>query len=94
MGWAGTVDIYLAMRGHDGWSEPEPLRELNTEGADFGVASSPDGRWLYYKNGSSFMRVDMESVLGPYRQRHGGRRIMLEPDPSTRGPSARPVRAP
>ena len=68
VGWAETVDLYIATRGADGWSEPEPLRELNTDGADFGVASSPDGRWLYYKNGSSFMRVDLESSLRPYRR--------------------------
>jgi WD40-like Beta Propeller Repeat len=67
VGWSETVDLYIATRDADGWSEPEPLRELNTEGADFGVASSPDGRWLYYKNGSTFMRVDLESALGPYR---------------------------
>ena len=67
VGWAETVDLYIATRDADGWSEPEPLTELNTEGADFGVAASPDGRWLYYKNGPTFMRVDLESALGPYR---------------------------
>ena len=66
VGWAETVDLYIATRDAAGWSEPEPLDRLNTEGADFGVASSPDGRWLYYKNGSSFMRVDLESIIAPY----------------------------
>jgi len=67
VGWSETVDLYIAIRGAEGWSEPVPLHELNTDGADFGVASSPDGRWLYYKTGSRFMRVDMESILGRYR---------------------------
>ena len=67
IGWAESVDLYIATLDPDGWSEPVPLRELNTDGADFGVASSPDGRWLYYKTNSQFMRVDMESVLGRYR---------------------------
>ena len=66
IGWAETVDLFIATRGADGWSEPQPLDRLNTDGADFGVATSPDGRWLYYKNGSSFMRIDLESVVGPY----------------------------
>ncbi len=68
VGWSETVDLYIATRDADGWSEPQPLRELNTEGADFGVASSPDGRWLYYKNDSSFMRIDLESSLRAYRR--------------------------
>ena len=67
IGWAESVDLYIAIRSAGGWSEPAPLRELNTDGADFGVASSPDGRWLYYKNNSQFLRVDLESVLGRYR---------------------------
>ena len=67
VGWSETVDLYITTRDADGWSEPEPLQELNTDGADFGVAASPDGRWLYYKNGPTFMRVDLESALGPYR---------------------------
>lgn len=67
LGWAESVDLYIATLEPAGWSEPVPLRELNTDGADFGVAASPDGRWLYYKTNSQFMRVDMESVLGRYR---------------------------
>lgn len=69
VGWAESVDLYVAVRGAQGWSDPEPLVELNTDGADFGVASSPDGRWLYYKNGSSFLRVGLEAILAPYRRR-------------------------
>ena len=67
IGWAETVDLYITTCGAAGWSEPQPLDPLNTDGPDFGVASSPDGRWLYYKNGSNFMRVDLESVVGAYR---------------------------
>lgn len=67
VGWAETVDLYIATLGEDGWTEPEPLQALNTAGADFGVAASPDGRWLYYKNGPDFMRVDLESTLRMYR---------------------------
>lgn len=67
IGWAESVDLYIATLGVEGWSESVPLRELNTDGADFGAASSPDGRWLYYKTNSRFMRVDMESVLSRYR---------------------------
>lgn len=67
IGWSETVDLYIATRGADGWSEPQPLGALNTDGADFGVASSPDGRWLYYKTGANFWRVDMESIVGAFR---------------------------
>lgn len=67
VGWSETVDLYIATRGADGWSEPQPLRELNTDGADFGVAASPDGRWLYYKTGADFHRVDFDSIVEPYR---------------------------
>ena len=67
IGWAESVDLYIGIRGADGWSEPEPLRGLNKDGADFGVAASPDGRWLYYKTNTQFWRVDMESVVAPYR---------------------------
>lgn len=63
IGWAETVDLYVSTLGAEGWSEPEPLHELNTDGADFGVAASPDGRWLYYKTNAQFWRVDMESAL-------------------------------
>lgn len=76
IGWSETVDLYISTRGAEGWLEPEPLSELNTDRPDFGVASSSDGRWLYYKNGDSFMRGDLDSIIGPYRtrprQRPGG----------------------
>lgn len=71
VGWSETVDLYVAVRVAGTWSEPQPLTALNTDGADFGAAASPDGRWLYYKNGSSFQRVDLESSLRPYRNAGG-----------------------
>ena len=67
VGWAESVDLYVATLGHTGWSEPVPLDQLNTDGADFGVASSPDGRWLYYKTDAQFLRVDLEAVLGRHQ---------------------------
>lgn len=66
VGWAETVDLYISVRDAAGWSEPVPINELNTDGADFGVAASPDDRWLYYKNGSNFMRVSMQSIIEAY----------------------------
>ena len=64
--WAETVDLYIAFSREGEWSEPVPLEHLNTPGADFGAAVTPDGRWLHYKTGSRFQRVDMQSVLERY----------------------------
>jgi hypothetical protein len=86
VGWAETVDLYISVLEADGWSDPVPVVELNSDGRDFGVAGSPDGRWLYYHSDSRFMRVDFESVVGRYRsvvlaaefRQHGGLREAIE----------------
>lgn len=67
VGWAESVDLYISVQRDGTWSEPVPLEELNTDGADFGVAASADGRWLYYKNGSRFLRVELDRALAAYR---------------------------
>ncbi len=63
IGWAESVDLYISFHGGGEWSEPLALEQLNTPGADFGVAVSPDGRWLYYKNGSEFFRRPLAPIL-------------------------------
>ena len=68
VGWAESVDLYISVLRGDRWSDPVPLAELNTDGADFGVAASADGRWLYYKNGIRFSRVPLDETLAPYRR--------------------------
>ena len=67
IGWAESVDLYISFSGPDGWSEPAPLTELNSDGAEFGAAVSADDEWLYYKRGSQFRRVPLQPVLEQHR---------------------------
>ena len=67
VGWRETVDLYVSFHSPSGWSEPEPLSELNTSGAEFGAAVSHDERWLYFKSGSQLNRVPLSDVLGRRR---------------------------
>ena len=67
IGWAETVDLYISFATGAGWSTPVALDELNSDGADFGAAISPDGAWLYYKRGASFRRVALDPLLERHR---------------------------
>ncbi len=44
----GSADIYTSIRTTDGWSEPEPLFDVNSEFDDLGPELSADGRLLYF----------------------------------------------
>lgn len=65
--WEESVDLYIAFREDGLWSEPVPLANLNTDGADFGAAGSADGRWFYYKTGSRFHRIPLSWLSETYR---------------------------
>ena len=67
VGWLETVDLYISYRTGEGWSDPVPLADLNTDGADYSPGGSPDGRWFYYRADSRFMRVELEAVVQRYR---------------------------
>ncbi|HEY3245882.1 MAG TPA: hypothetical protein VGM03_21280, partial [Phycisphaerae bacterium] len=43
-----NADIYIAQRTPDGWTEPEPLEEINSEYDDLGPEPSADGESLYF----------------------------------------------
>ena len=43
-----NADIYHCTRTPEGWSAPEPLREINTEYDELGAEPSADGRSLYF----------------------------------------------
>lgn len=66
-GWAETVDLYISFRSDDGWSTPEPLDEVNTPGADYGPAVSPDDTWFYYRVDGEFRMIPLESILRRHR---------------------------
>ena len=66
VGWAETVDLFIAFRDGESWSDPVPIEHLNTDGADFGAAASADGEWFYYWADSRFMRVPMSWLMETY----------------------------
>jgi len=84
VGWAESVDLYIATLRPEGWSEPVPLTALNTAGPDYGVAGSPDGRWLYYRANSRFMRTPMAPVIEAVRRQGDGARSDSLPVPESR----------
>ncbi len=43
-----NADIYSSKRTHDGWTDPEPLTEINSEEDDLGPEPSADGASLYF----------------------------------------------
>lgn len=54
-----NADLYQSVRSPEGWSEPAPITELNTEADELGPALSADGRTLYFYS-------DREGSLGGY----------------------------
>ena len=44
----GDSDVYVSVRQGTSWSEPVPLRGVNTVAAEFAPAFSPDGQWLFF----------------------------------------------
>lgn len=67
IGWSESVDLYVSFQIDGQWTEPAALDALNTPGADFGPAVSPDGEVLYFKTGSRFFHTDLAAVLSRYR---------------------------
>ena len=67
LGWAESVDLHIAFAKDGEWTKGIPLEELNTPGADYGPAVSPDGQWLYYRADSMFQRTPMAPLLRKYR---------------------------
>lgn len=61
--WHETVDLFVSFYDAGRWTEPAALTRLNTDGPDYGAAVSPDGRWLYYRAGGRFQRVELEAAL-------------------------------
>jgi hypothetical protein len=43
-----NADLYVAQRTPDGWTEPQPLAELNTPADELGPCPSYDGQTLYF----------------------------------------------
>ncbi|NKB88972.1 MAG: hypothetical protein GKS06_12205 [Acidobacteria bacterium] len=72
IGWGESVDLYIAFQEDGRWTEPLAMTTLNTDGADYGAAVSPDGQWLYYRANSRFQRVALEPILDEYRARSTG----------------------
>lgn len=69
VGWSESVDLYISFQVDGAWTTPAALEALNTAGADFGPAVSPDGQFLYYKNNSRFLRTELDAVLREHRPR-------------------------
>ncbi len=42
------ANIYFCRRGRDGWTEPQPLSEVNTDHDELGPRITPDGRFLMF----------------------------------------------
>jgi hypothetical protein len=63
VGWQDTCDLHIAFRTPDGWSEPRPLAILNTSEPDYAASLSADGRWLYYRAGSRYLRRPLAPVV-------------------------------
>jgi len=63
IGWSESCDLYYSIQLRDGWSKPQPLTELNSEGPDYAVAISPDEEWIYYRKNSQFIRLPFQSIL-------------------------------
>lgn len=66
-GWERTVDLHIAFKQGETWTEAAPLQELNTDGADYAPAVSADGKWLYYRADSQFLRAAIEPILRRHR---------------------------
>jgi len=54
-----NADLYQSVRSPEGWSEPAPIVELNSEADELGPVLSADGRTLYFYS-------DREGSLGGY----------------------------
>ena len=67
VGWAETVDLYISFRSGGSWSTPESLDEVNTAGADYSPAVSPDGVWFYYRVDGEYRRVPLAPILSGHR---------------------------
>ncbi|MEQ8424601.1 MAG: hypothetical protein RIA63_07810, partial [Cyclobacteriaceae bacterium] len=65
--WDQTCDLYISFRHGSKWSEPIELKELNSEGPDFGVAISPDEEWVYYRRSYQFIKVQFKELLEKYQ---------------------------
>ncbi len=68
VGWVETVDLYMSVLREGERSEPAPLAELNTDGADFGVAAGPNGRWLTTRMVTNTSASASSQVLARYRR--------------------------
>lgn len=55
----GGADLYQSVRTPDGWTEPEPIADINTESDELGPAFTHDGRGLYFYS-------DRDGSLGGY----------------------------
>ncbi|HEY0931926.1 MAG TPA: hypothetical protein VGE27_18570 [Gemmatimonas sp.] len=44
----GDSDLYVSRRNGASWTEPVPLRVVNSAEAEFAPAFSPDGEWLFF----------------------------------------------
>lgn len=67
VGWRETVDLHISFFIAGEWTPPSSLDELNTDGPDYGPAVSPDGRTLYYRVNSQFLRTDLATVVRRHR---------------------------
>lgn len=55
----GDSDLYVSRQAGESWTEPMPLRAVNTAAAEFAPAFSPDGEWLF------FARMQRGAAGGP-----------------------------
>ncbi|HUX03252.1 MAG TPA: hypothetical protein VMY35_20000 [Phycisphaerae bacterium] len=65
-----NADILVACRTPDGWSDPEPIGEINTDADEIGPALAPDSATLYFFSN----REGGEGGYDLYVSRHDGTR--------------------
>ena len=65
--WRETCDLHIAFRTDEGWSAPQPLAELNSDGPDYAAAISPDEEWIFYRKSGRMVKEAFQPVLQRYR---------------------------
>ena len=56
--WEKTCDLYISIREKNRWTDPVPLKELNSRtGPDYSVTVSPDEEYIYYRTSNRYIRL-------------------------------------
>lgn len=58
-----AVDLFISMATEAGWSNPQPLANINTNAWELTPALSPDGRYFFYQVNGQIQQIDLAILL-------------------------------